>query len=386
MQYRKLLFSVILIMSACLVFINATTTLTPFLTVLDWLKVGGKITADTIEVNDAIISGSVSYSSVFTDAISINTDTSNANTPFFLEATNTSTNPFVLLNPDSNNIFDFRIGSDKSVTLRGYIDDGTQTVKIATGSGTSYFNGGGNVGIGTATPTVAMLQVAGTGYYGSDVGIYTAPVTGIPLTVEGTAAWNGTINVLRSGTATTIIKLAQDDGGGGIASVHASDGSVNHSLYGRVTYPSYFCKLSSSFLGIGKTTPNVKLDIAGDIANDEFTNGDGNDEIIYLTQDAWADSTIASDTTVTNILPAGYVIDYIIFKNTTANAITGFDVGFSDGGGEIVASGGISASDEGSFTINQKIDDFDAADTIYISATGWNSANLIIRMKFKRDF
>lgn len=114
--------------------------------------------------------------------------------------------------------------------------------------------------------------------------------------------------------------------------------------------------------------------------------GGGDATNSYANSYIYTDNTVTGETTLTNVLPVGYIIDSIIFKNTTANAITDFDIGFTDGGGEIVATGNVTASDEGSFTINQKIDDFDAADTIYISANTWNSANLIIHIKMMKIF
>ena len=72
--------------------------------------------------------------------------------------------------------------------------------------------------------------------------------------------------------------------------------------------------------------------------------------------------------------------------NTTANQIVQFDVGFSAGGGEIVANGNIAASDEGSLEINQRIDDFDAVDTIFLDANNWNGTTLIIYIKMSRIF
>ena len=88
---------------------------------------------------------------------------------------------------------------------------------------------------------------------------------------------------------------------------------------------------------------------------------------------------ITGESTLT--LPQGYVIEQIIAKETTGNSITGFDIGFTDGGGEIVASGSITGSDELSFNVLQRIDDFDASQILYISATNWNSSSLTLYIK-----
>ena len=125
---------------------------------------------------------------------------------------------------------------------------------------------------------------------------------------------------------------------------------------------------------------------ATNVSNGTTTNGDGNPVTNWSTVKIYCDSTIAGEVTLTDVLPAGYTIETIIFKNTTANEITNLDIGFSDGGGEVVAAGNVTASDEGSFTILQKVDDFDAVDTLYVSAANWNSASIILWIRMQRMF
>ena len=116
-----------------------------------------------------------------------------------------------------------------------------------------------------------------------------------------------------------------------------------------------------------------------------YAGTNGNEEN-YLNVEIFNDSTVTGETTWSSVLPAGYIIESIIFKNTTANEITNLDIGFSDAGGEVVAAANLLASDEGSFTLLQRVDDFDAADTLFISAANWNSANLIIYIRMVRIF
>ena len=78
--------------------------------------------------------------------------------------------------------------------------------------------------------------------------------------------------------------------------------------------------------------------------------------------------------------------DNIIFKNTTASSITQFDVGFTAGGGEIVGNGTITGNAEGSFTILQRVEDFDAADEIFFDANSFNGSTLILYIKMSRIF
>ncbi len=128
-------------------------------------------------------------------------------------------------------------------------------------------------------------------------------------------------------------------------------------------------------------TDQLHLDITGGV----YSGLNGNEEN-YLNVEIFNDSTVTGETTWSSVLPAGFKIESIIFKNTTSNEITNLDIGFSDAGGQIVAATNLLASDEGSFTINQEIDDFDAADDIFISADNWNSANIIIYIRMVRIF
>jgi hypothetical protein len=164
---------------------------------------------------------------------------------------------------------------------------------------------------------------------------------------------------------------------------------------GTAGYTGFYMNITESALGSGdnylldigaNSTSYLTLTNAGVMNTPNIYNGVTGEVSNWNTIKIYNDSTVAGETTLTDVLPAGYIITNIIFKNTTANAITNLDIGFSDGGGEIVAAGNVTANDEGSFTILQKIDDFDASDTVYISATNWNSANLIIYVKMERVF
>ncbi len=129
------------------------------------------------------------------------------------------------------------------------------------------------------------------------------------------------------------------------------------------------------------TASSIIIDDGGDI----YAGVNGNEEN-WLNLEIFNDSTVTGETTWSSVLPAGYIIESIIFKNTTANEITNLDIGFSDAGGEIVAAANLLASDEGSFTINQRVDDFNVADNVFISADNWNSASVIIYIRIVRIF
>jgi len=93
---------------------------------------------------------------------------------------------------------------------------------------------------------------------------------------------------------------------------------------------------------------------------------------------------VSGETTLTDIIPAGYQIASITYKNTTANAITSFDIGFTDGGGEVVAATSIGANAVGTLTIAQGVADLDNNDTVYLSASAWNAGSLELYFTFRR--
>ncbi len=269
-----------------------------------------------------------------------------------------------------------------------------------TGTGNSYVeviqdNNAGYLAIGRTTGTEAsMITVC-------DGGADNAPGFWQMLSDDGNGNyhWHATDHVYRVAAS-----LPADDDAGGYAIIDADDGTIggasqlvigdslnfdsNGLVYSNVQDSLYVNDLKvdgtatiDNIASVSSATGNITT-----LYNSTTTNGDGFPVNNYNTVKVYCDSTIAGEVTLSNVLPAGYTIETIIFKNTTANEITNLDIGFSDGGGEIVAAGNVTASDEGSFTILQKVDDFDAADTIYISAANWNSANLIIWIRMQRMF
>lgn len=143
---------------------------------------------------------------------------------------------------------------------------------------------------------------------------------------------------------------------------------------------------ASSNVKIGTGAPSYRLDVTGTTSSTDIRTGATGNAVHWATIKIFNDSTLALDGSVVGLLPAGYIIENIIFKETAASNITGFDIGFTAGGQEVVANGTINASDEGSFTILQRVDDFDAADEIFFDATNWSTGNLIIYIKMSRIF
>lgn len=88
-------------------------------------------------------------------------------------------------------------------------------------------------------------------------------------------------------------------------------------------------------------------------------------------------------------VPAGYQIESIVIKNTTANAITGgLRIGTTDGGAEVVTAQAVGAN--AFLTIQNaavllKVFSTSAAQTLYLQAvTGWNSASIDVYVKLSK--
>ena len=68
--------------------------------------------------------------------------------------------------------------SGSSIGFHAFIG-GTDTLRLEGGSGNSYFNGGGNVGIGTSSPGAALTVVGAAGFgAGTSAAILSTTTTG----------------------------------------------------------------------------------------------------------------------------------------------------------------------------------------------------------------
>lgn len=96
-------------------------------------------------------------------------------------------------------------------------------------------------------------------------------------------------------------------------------------------------------------------------------------------------SAVAANTTFT--VPAGYMIEAIVIKNNTANAITGgLRFGSTDGGAQVITAQAVGAN------AYLRVADaalllavFAAEQIVYVQAvTAWNSANVDLWVVFRR--
>ena len=96
-----------------------------------------------------------------------------------------------------------------------------------------------------------------------------------------------------------------------------------------------------------------------------------------------SDDAQTANFTVT--VPAGFVIQTVYIRNTTANAVTGgIRIGTTDGGTEIVSSIPVGAS-EFVFYHDGGLISTTADSTIYIQAvTAWNSSSLDVRVQMEK--
>ena len=170
----------------------------------------------------------------------------------------------------------------------------TEKVKITSG-GSSFFNGG-DVGIGTTSPTY-KLEVAGKSYLSGgiqlnsgdeiDFGNSQQYITGVnnnSLTlVTGNSA---TLTALNSGqiqinsygsgtfTGTAAYNLSVDSNGNIIETTAGSGGSSNWTLTGNDIYNN-----NSRNVGIGTTSPSAKLQVAGGVQMADDTDTASADKV-----------------------------------------------------------------------------------------------------------
>ena len=112
----------------------------------------------------------------------------------------------------------------------------------------------------------------------------------------------------------------------------------------------------------------------------------------YLIAEEDAPALLTFSANGTAEIPAGYAIDGIYLKNTTANIVTGgIKIGTTAGGTDVVASMGASGSTEyfthGDATILKRFFSRTLAQTLYVQAvTAWNAATIEMKFALRRLF
>ncbi len=89
-------------------------------------------------------------------------------------------------------------------------------------------------------------------------------------------------------------------------------------------------------------------------------------------------SSLSSDTTLTDIVPAGYCLEYIVFEEKDGNTAT-LDLGTSAGGNEVFINQAVTASSITTVSINT-VFSLSAATTLYLNdddaGSSWNSGRV----------
>lgn len=172
---------------------------------------------------------------------------------FKVKSEGTSTNIFAIENSIGTDLLWIRESADSDGSIHMFDKTQTQTVTIQTDDADSYFNGGGNFGIGTNTPD-RLLSVAGNAIIGQDV------TTGISQLMIGEEAFND---------KGMVIEYDHD----------------NNKAYFRINGdapPLGLTIADGGNFGLNTATPNYTLDVNGDtnITGDLYISGVINGNIV----------------------------------------------------------------------------------------------------------
>lgn len=144
----------------------------------------------------------------------------------------------------------------------------------------------------------------------------------------------------------------------------------------------------------GSLTPYLHVDADGDL---DFYGGniktfgalkDGTytTYIKDIRSSVHEEDTVTGDTTLTDVVPAGCILDCIVFNETAGNAPT-LDLGTSAGGNEVFSEQLLNASGLTLISIN-KIFSISAATTLYLNddqaGSSWNSGSVDVYLIMRR--
>jgi hypothetical protein len=114
-------------------------------------------------------------------------------------------------------------GTDQRDGIFKLLDEGVIKVSIAANNargGATYFNGGGNVLIGTTTDNGARFQVAGTATISGDLGVGRIPSSGYKVDIQG----SGGLRILDNDVLRSIIITPPVSGSKGVISTASGEG------------------------------------------------------------------------------------------------------------------------------------------------------------------
>lgn len=90
---------------------------------------------------------------------------------------------------------------------------------------------------------------------------------------------------------------------------------------------------------------------------------------------------VVADTTLTDVIPAGYLVDNIVFHETASASIIGLKCGTTPGGEDVADIFELEADGSELVEPNAPLN-FDSAQTLYVSATTYNgSIDIYVHLK-----
>ena len=242
--------------------------------------------------------------------------------------------------------------------------------------------------------TITEAESDGSGAHNcySTVQVVTGKIYSMSCTVGGTIGSDLTFKISPTHASLNSAQYSQDITSTGAVTVTWTHGADNGTAYVGFRSESQTCDFTVSDFSLTQIGCVAEYLPSG-VGHNQWSDSSGNGldgAVSGATAVNAPDvqrvklASVTGETTKTDFIPAGYIIQDVITAETAGNAVSGFNIGFGDDDQTVMADVTVAASTTTSQTIAASVATLAADDTIYISASSWNSGSVDIYFTLRR--